>query len=75
MAQYRRLPIVIEATQWFKNGDHPDDGTERFTSGEFEGELCEGKVVRYYRHPTVCCMTECTQCGCIMHDHGWIDTM
>lgn len=26
MAQYRKKPIVIEATQWFKNGDHPEDG-------------------------------------------------
>ena len=23
MAQYRKKPIVIEATQWFKGGDHP----------------------------------------------------
>lgn len=25
MAKYRKKPVVIEATQWFKNGDHPDD--------------------------------------------------
>ena len=25
MAKYRKKPIVIEATQWWKNGDHPDD--------------------------------------------------
>ena len=24
MAQYRKKPLVIEATQWFKNGDHPE---------------------------------------------------
>lgn len=23
MAQYRKKPVVIEATQWFKDGDHP----------------------------------------------------
>ena len=23
MAQYCKKPVVIEATQWFKNGDHP----------------------------------------------------
>jgi hypothetical protein len=23
MAQYRKKPVVIEATQWFKHGDHP----------------------------------------------------
>lgn len=24
MAQYRKKPVVIEATQWFKHGDHPE---------------------------------------------------
>ncbi len=24
MAKYRKIPIVIEATQWFKSGDHPE---------------------------------------------------
>lgn len=24
MSSYRTKPIVIEATQWFKNGDHPE---------------------------------------------------
>jgi hypothetical protein len=28
--KFRKKPVVIEATQWFKNGDHPEDGTERF---------------------------------------------
>ena len=23
MAKYRKKPVVIEATQWFKYGDHP----------------------------------------------------
>ena len=23
-ATYRKLPVVIEASQWFKNGDHPE---------------------------------------------------
>ena len=27
MAKYRKLPVIIEATQWFKNGDHPEDGS------------------------------------------------
>ena len=25
MARYRKKPIVIEATQWWKNGDHPEE--------------------------------------------------
>lgn len=24
MAKYRKLPVVIEASQWFRFGDHPD---------------------------------------------------
>ena len=24
MAKYRKKPVVIEATQWFEHGDHPD---------------------------------------------------
>ena len=27
--KYRKKPIVIEAHQWFKNGDHPDDGNRQ----------------------------------------------
>ena len=23
MGMYRKIPVVIEATQWFKHGDHP----------------------------------------------------
>lgn len=25
MAKYRKRPVVVEATRWFKNGDHPQD--------------------------------------------------
>ena len=75
MAKFRKRPVVIEATQWRKNGDHPEDGTERFTSGEFDGELYEGKVVRYFKHPSVDGQRACEHCGEIMHVHGWIDTL
>jgi len=75
MAKYRKKPVVIEATQWFKNGDHPDDGNETFTSGEYVNERCEGKVVRYFRHPSVDGETLCSKCGIRMHEHGWIDTL
>lgn len=30
MAKFRKKPVVIEAHRWFKNGDHPEDGDERF---------------------------------------------
>lgn len=63
--RYRKKPVEVEATQWFKNGDHPEDGDPE----------TEGKVVRYYRHPAVPGTNVCEQCGKTMHDHGWIDTL
>lgn len=75
MAAYRKKPVIVEATQWFKNGDHPLDGTECFTSGEFIDLPYEGKVVRYYRMPGVDSKQPCKHCGQIMHNHGWIDTL
>ncbi len=74
MAKYRKKPIVIEATQWFKNGDHPEDNCETFDIGEgpFQGE---GKVVRYYRRPGRDGQFLCINCKIIMHEHGWVDTL
>ena len=73
--KFRKKPVVIEATQWFRNGDHPQDGGERFESGEFKGGLLEGKVVRHFCHPTVPGTNGCRYCDKKMHDHGWIDTL
>ena len=55
MAFYRKKPVVIEASQWFKNGDHPLDGSRLITPVPGDGEpyLSEGDVVRRYRHPDV----------------------
>lgn len=84
MAKFRKLPVVIEATQWFKNGDHPEDYTAQRTGIEggqpttFSGEHarengCEGGVVRYFRNPNVTGYKVCEHCKNTMHDHGWID--
>jgi hypothetical protein len=75
MPHFRKKPVVIEAHQWFKNGDHPQDGEERFESGEFAGEKYEGKVVRYFRHPSIPGERACAHCANTMHHHGWIDTL
>lgn len=83
--KFRKRPVVIEASQWFKNGDHPDDySTSRpaMVDGEFQevsGEYrrarqWEGDVVRYFRRPDVSGDTPCRHCGQVMHVHGWIDT-
>lgn len=67
MSKFRKKPVVIEATQWHKNGDHPDDGPAD----------TEGAVVRYYRHPDVPGRSahDVATCGRVWHDHGWIDTL
>jgi len=65
MAKYKKKPIVIEANQWFKNGDHPHDGDSKH----------EGMIVRYFRHPNVPGERICGHCSRTMHDHGWIDTL
>ncbi|MHC4574373.1 MAG: hypothetical protein ACYS76_09625 [Planctomycetota bacterium] len=72
--RYRKKPVVVEATQWFKNGDHPDDGCEPIgpPGKQF---LSEGKVVRYYRLPASDSDLSCEWCGVRMHEHGWIDTL
>lgn len=75
MAKYRKKPVVIEAVQWFKNGDHPEDNcgpNSRTKTAPFAGQ---GQVVRYYRIPELDGQEECKKCGEIMQLHGWIDTL
>lgn len=77
MSKWRKKPVVVEATQWFKNGDHPLDLPDWIdpAPGERQGFWGEGKVVRYFRHPGIGDRTECKHCGETMHVHGWIDTL
>jgi len=63
--KFRKKPVVIEATQWFKNNDHPLDG-------EF---LTEGEIVRYFRRPDILGERICNKCNKTMHYHGWTDTL
>jgi hypothetical protein len=75
--KFRKKPVVIEATQWFKNGDHPEDECRTIVPVPGDGEpyLSEGKVVRYFRRPDVQGDTRCKHCALTMHMHGWIDTL
>lgn len=84
--KYRKKPVVVDATQWFKNGDHPLDYSEDrtgFENDEFRtwsGEEAkalewEGGVVRYYRSPDQPGDRQCHHCGHTLHYHGWIDTL
>lgn len=79
MAKFRKKPVVIEATQWFKNGDHPQDDCymvhpDPMSTTQFEPFLSEGKVVRRFRRPDQDPGRECEKCKEWMEDHGWIDT-
>lgn len=65
MTLFVKNPIVISATQWFKNGDHPAD----------LGDDTEGAIVRYYRNPGEDDDKLCGHCGMTMIVHGWIDTL
>ncbi len=86
MAKYLSKVVEIEAHQWFKNGDHPDDyakpevGIENGYPRTFPGEErrandWEGGVVRYFRRPDVPGINICKHCQKIMYFHGWIDTL
>jgi hypothetical protein len=83
---FRKNAVVVEATQWFKNGDHPLDyshthtGAEggeirHYAPAERKAKAWEGDIVRYYRRPDDDGERLCEKCGGKMHDHGWIDTL
>lgn len=76
--KFVKRPIVVDATQWFKNGDHPLDHTavNLFISKQYQKDNdWEGQIVRRYRHPNVSGETQCKHCNNRMHIHGWIDTL
>lgn len=86
--KFRKKPVLIEAHQWFKNGDHPEDYKDDIIDGLISSHWTkehqrennwEGQVVRYYRVPNGgdgrYLSTQCKHCSNIMHDHGWIDTL
>lgn len=75
MAKYRKIPVVIDATQWFRNGDHPEDNCYTVLGQEGSPFLSEGEVVRYFRHPDIPGTKKCGHCSLDMHDHGWIETL
>lgn len=73
--KYRKKPIVIEASRWFKNGDHPQDKCVPVADSSGLFFPSEGKIVRYYRTPKMDGGILCQKCNsAIMHFHGWVDT-
>jgi hypothetical protein len=83
MGWYRKTAL-IEASQWFKNGDHPHDHV-----GEILIDLMspqdrskdyarlEGAVVRFFRRPEPEYSGDKihVDCGFTWHNHGWIDDL
>lgn len=73
--KFRKKPIVIEAHQWFENGDHPKDNSKILIHSETkEPFLSEGEIVRFFRHPGIPGRLTCSKCLRRISDHGWIDT-
>ena len=63
---------MIDAEQWFLNGDHSDDFADR--NNDRGVPQCEGMVVRRFRRPDVKGESTC-KCGNPYFDHGWIETL
>jgi hypothetical protein len=80
VAKYREKPVLVEASQWFKNGDHPEDDCKFIrdycdNNSDYVEFLSEGKVVRRYRNPDTGGTNRCKICHIILHEHGWVDTL
>jgi len=73
MTKYRKKPVLTEATQWFKNGDHPLDDTQPVKRAEGSPSLTEGKVVLYFRSLNIPGGRFCPDCGNIMQKHGLLE--
>lgn len=82
--KFQLKPKQVEAYQWFKNGDHPNDYTSN-QAGFQNGRLTtistshrkahdwEGEVVRRFNHPGVPSDQKCNICNHTMQEHGWVD--
>ena len=71
--KYRKKPVLTEATQWFKNGDHPQDKSQPVDRAGGSQSLTEGKVVRYFRRLNIPGGRFCLECGNVMQHHGLLD--
>lgn len=70
--KYRKKPALTEATQWFRNGDHPQDQSEPIDGQEGTGKLTEGKVVGFFRSLKIPGGRFCPECGNVMQKHGML---
>ena len=84
--KYRKKSSLTEATQWVKNGDHPQDESEPIDPSDESSKLSEGKVVNYFRELDALASLDvmsslnpnnqfCPDCGNLMQKHGVLDGM
>lgn len=59
---------VVDAYQWFKDGDHPNDEAILLPNGN----MSEGKVVGFYRKVDDEAR-RCAACGRAMYEHGMLN--
>lgn len=67
---------IVEAHQWFKNGDHPLDRVGETETDPVSGQsytILEGRIIRFFRRPDQSGDAPCPICGNPNHDHGWVD--
>lgn len=79
MKQYKKQYFVrkrlqMEAYQWFRNGDHPEDEVVPTVGPRGKLWYSEGKVVGYFKALGTG-LEQCQQCKHIMNHHGKINTL
>ena len=78
MAKYRKKPVVIDAVQWFKNGDHPKDHSVTIMNPlNYEYCLSEGEVVGRFHDPDLkyVGVDNCPGCKKPYLEHGSVETL
>jgi hypothetical protein len=73
MRYIEKPATIFEVEQWFKNGDHSEDGCNPLNLDGNGFPADEGNMVRRYRHPEVPGDSICSKCKEPMYRHGWID--
>jgi len=72
VAKYRKKNSVVEATQWWKYGDHPKDGFVGLCNGIPPSTIEEGMLVHRWSPNGESSDRACDTCGQKMLRHGWI---
>jgi ssDNA-binding Zn-finger/Zn-ribbon topoisomerase 1 len=69
MSKFRLRSEIIDASRWFKNGDHPLDNIKGHRVGD------EGEFVGYSKGKEGFLAKKCDKCGAVMRVHGEINRL